>query len=138
HHLLAQLPLTVSPFLSLPAATTLPYTYKQLPSTLPPSVVDPIPANANTTDPSQAQSQPQAPQAKPAYVISSSGHAAHPDDIIASCRALQAHLLGMEQEAKRKVEQWEERRREAELAEKRRVAPGWLDENVRLLVPERK
>lgn len=44
----------------------------------------------------------------------------------------------MEQEAKRKVEEWEERRREAELAEKRRVAPGWLDENVRLLVPERK
>lgn len=44
----------------------------------------------------------------------------------------------MEQEAKRKVEEWEERRREAELAEKRRVAPGWLDENIRLLVPERK
>ena len=44
----------------------------------------------------------------------------------------------MEQEAKRKVEEWEERRREVELAEKRRVAPGWLDENVRLLVPERK
>lgn len=33
---------------------------------------------------------------------------------------------------------WEERRRAAELAEKRRVAPGWLDEDVRMLVPERK
>ncbi|KAF2496964.1 hypothetical protein BU16DRAFT_607759 [Lophium mytilinum] len=136
HPLLAQLPLTVSPFLSLPAATTLPYTYKSLPSTLPPSITDPT--NTNTSLPSQSTADAQQdPTNRTPYVLSASGHAAHPDDIIASCRALQAHLNSLEQKARATVAGWEERRRAAELAEKRRVAPGWLDEEVRMLVPER-
>ncbi|KAF2801742.1 uncharacterized protein BDZ99DRAFT_512811 [Mytilinidion resinicola] len=138
HPLLAQLPLTVSPFLSLPAATTLPYTYKSLPSTLPPSITDPT--NTNTTMPPQqppSVDPQQQETTRTPYVLSASGHAAHPDDIIASCRALQAHLNMLEQKARATVAEWEERRRAAELAEKRRVAPGWLDEEVRMLVPER-
>ena len=31
---------------------------------------------------------------------------------------------------------WEEQRRAADLAEKRRVAPGWLDNDVHLIKPE--
>lgn len=145
HHLLAQVPLTVSPFLSLPAATTLPYTYKQLPSTLPPSVVDPhsqsspasAAAPAAVAAAAAAASNDTSPAPKPAYVTSSTGHAAHPDDIIASCRALQAHLLKLQEDARDAVRRWEDGIRERELAEKRRVAPGWLDEEVRLLVPEK-
>ncbi|KAF4544158.1 Conserved oligomeric golgi complex subunit 2 protein [Lasiodiplodia theobromae] len=142
HPLLAQIPLTVSPFVSLPTATPLPYTYKQLPSTLPPSVTDP-PAVANATDDQQLQQDVNAAGGgvppKPAYVMSASGqHAAHPDDIIASCRALQAHLTRLTEDARATVRQWEEGIRERDLAEKRRVAPGWLDEDVKMLVPERK
>ncbi|KAK7706949.1 hypothetical protein SLS57_009463 [Botryosphaeria dothidea] len=133
HTLLAQIPLTVSPFVSLPTATPLPYTYKQLPSTLPPSVTDPPPDAANND--TQQQQQPP----KPAYVTSASGqHAAHPDDIIASCRALQAHLTQLTEDARATLRRWEDGIHERDLAEKRRVAPGWLDEEVKMLVPERK
>ncbi|KAJ5148527.1 hypothetical protein N7448_000105 [Penicillium atrosanguineum] len=77
HLFLAQVPLTVSPFINLPTSVTLPYTYKSVPSTLPPSV---------TVDPSN-------PDAKARYVISSSGeHAAHPDEILAACQSLEQHL----------------------------------------------
>ena len=76
--------------------------------------------------------------AKERFVVSSSGHAAHPEDIIASCRALQAHVAKMQDDADRELKQFEERIRERELAEKRRVAPGWLDSESRLLEPERK
>ncbi|EGR49325.1 uncharacterized protein TRIREDRAFT_106370 [Trichoderma reesei QM6a] len=126
HHLLEQVPLTVSPFVSLPTATTLSYNYKTLPSNIPPSQLG-IP-NASD-DPS---SQP-----KPKYVVSNSGHAAHPDDIIASCQALQAHIAKMQEDAERDLRELEERIRERELAEKRRLAPGWLDSDARLLEPER-
>lgn len=34
------------------------------------------------------------------------------------------------------MKEWEDRRRAEDLAEKRRVAPGWLDGDVKLLVPE--
>lgn len=44
----------------------------------------------------------------------------------------------MQDEARESVKRWEDGIRERELAEKRRVAPGWLDEEVRMLVPERK
>ena len=132
--------MTVSPFLSLPTGTTLPYTYKPLPTTLPPSIVDPpLPtadnnANSSQADPNAQQSQ----QAKPAYVQSTtSAHSAHPDDIIASCRALQTHLQKLQDDAQGTVRRWEEDIRERELAEKRRVAPGWLDAEQRMLVPER-
>jgi hypothetical protein len=141
HHLLAQVPLTVSPFLNLPTATTLPYTYKQLPSTLPYSVIDPPASNTSIGDPSadpNSATNSTMQQQKPAYVTTSAGHAAHPDDIIASCRALANHLDKMQEDAKAAVAKWENNIRERELAEKRRVAPGWLDEEVRMLVPEKK
>ncbi|OTB11723.1 hypothetical protein K445DRAFT_321877 [Daldinia sp. EC12] len=121
HPLLAQVPLTVSPFVSLPTATTLPYTYKSMPSTLPP------PASGVTG----------ASDDKVKYVVAQSGHAAHPDDIIASCKALQAHITRMQEESERTLRELQDRIRERELAEKRRVAPGWLDSDARLLQPER-
>lgn len=41
-------------------------------------------------------------------------------------------------DAKRTLSEWEEDIREKELAEKRRVAPGWLDREEKILEPERK
>ena len=134
HPLLAQVPLTVSPFLSLPQATPLPHTYKPLPSILPPSVTD-IPA-----PPVSSAESHSTPQQKPEYVIShSTGHSAHPDQIIESCRALQEHLKKIQEDTLRALSSWEGNIRDRELAEKRRVAPGWLDveESGRGLVPER-
>jgi len=123
HPLLAQIPLAVSPFVSLPTAPTLPYTYKTLPSTLPPSSTN----SASTSS-----------EGKPQYVVSSSGHAAHPDEIIASCKALQAHLQKMQDDADRALTEWLDKLKQRDLAEKRRVAPGWLDSDARILQPERK
>ncbi|KAI9803906.1 MAG: hypothetical protein M1825_001786 [Sarcosagium campestre] len=120
HPLLAQIPLTVSPFVSLPSATTLPYTYKSLPSTLPPS---------STGDTHGTE--------KPKYVVSSSGHAAHPDEIAASCRALQEHLQRMQDAAEQTLSDWDKSVKERELAERRRVAPGWLDRDEKILEPEK-
>ena len=119
--MLAQVPLTVSPFVSLPTATTLPYTYKTLPSTLPTS-------STGATDTKD----------KTKYVVSSSGHAAHPDEIISSCKALQAYIQKVQDDADRELKEWEDRIAARELAEKRRVAPGWLDSNARILEPEKK
>lgn len=110
----------MSPFVSLPTATTLPYTYKTLPSTLPPSST-----GVSGEDKSQ-------------YVVSVSGHAAHPDEIISSCRALQAYIQKVQDDADRELKAWEDKIAARELAEKRRVAPGWLDSEARLLEPERK
>lgn len=121
HPLLAQVPLTVSPFISLPTATTLPYTYKSLPSTLPPSST----GEDNGTE-------------KPKYVVFTSGHAAHPNEILASCQALQAHLKRLQDDAETTVKEWEESIKEQELAEKRRVAPGWLDREEKILEPSKK
>lgn len=118
HPLLAQVPLTVSPFISLPTAVTLPYTYKSVPSTLPPSV---------TVDQSGSD--------KPRYVVSTSGHGAHPDEIIASCKALQDHIQKTREEAQKTIKEWEEGIKERELAEKRRLAPGWLDRDEKILEP---
>ncbi|KAH8805801.1 hypothetical protein F5884DRAFT_709582 [Xylogone sp. PMI_703] len=122
HPLLAQLPLTVSPFVSLPTATTLPYTYKTLPSTLPPS------STGSTTG----------GQERPQYVVSQSGHAAHPDEIIESCKALQAYIQKVQDDADRELKAWEDAIAARDLAEKRRVAPGWLDSDTHILEPERK
>ncbi|KAL1970938.1 hypothetical protein VTN77DRAFT_2772 [Rasamsonia byssochlamydoides] len=120
HPLLAQVPLTVSPFISLPTAVTLPYTYKSVSSTLPPSV---------TVDPAN-------PDAKARYVVSSSGgHAAHPDEILASCESLEEHLKKTQADAEKLIKEWEESVKQRELAEKRRVAPGWLDREEKLLQP---
>lgn len=120
HPQLAQLPLTVSPFISLPTATTLPYTYKPLPSTLPPS---------STADPNGVEREK--------YIVSASGHAAHPDEIISSCQALQAHLQKLQENAERTLRGWEAGLKDQELAEKRRLAPGWLDRDEKILEPER-
>lgn len=125
HPLLAQVPLTVSPFTNLPTSITLPYTYKAMPSTLPTSAT----GVTSATDPESSE--------KPRYVVSQSGHAAHPDDIIASCRALQAHLTKLQGDAEQELRDLDERIKARELAEKRRVAPGWLDSDARLLEPER-
>ncbi len=123
HPLLAQIPLTVSPFISLPTAPTLPYTYKSLPSTLPPSSTG---EGAGTET------------AKPKYVVSPSGHAAHPDEIIASCEALAGHLQKMQDDAAQTLRSWQDAIRDRELAEKRRVAPGWLDREEKILEPQRR
>lgn len=122
HPLLAQVPLTVSPFINLPTSVTLPYTYKSVPSTLPPSV---------TVDPSN-------PDVKARYVVSSSGeHAAHPEEILASCLSLEDHLKKTRSDAENAIKEWEESIRQRDLAEKRRVAPGWLDREEKLLQPTR-
>lgn len=125
HPLLAQVPLTVSPFINLPTSVTLPYTYKAMPSALPPSAT-----GISSTNSAEGTS-------KPRYVVSQSGHAAHPDDIIASCRALQDHIGKLQADAERELRELDERIQARELAEKRRVAPGWLDSDARLLEPER-
>ncbi|KAI4234597.1 MAG: hypothetical protein LQ349_003687, partial [Xanthoria aureola] len=118
HPLLAQIPLTVSPFISLPSAPTLPYTYQPLPSTLPPSAT----ADSNGNE-------------REKIVVSQSGHAASPDDIIASCQALQAHIEKMQENSERTIREWEDNLREEQLAEKRRLAPGWLDRDEKILQP---
>jgi hypothetical protein len=122
HPLLTQVPLTISPFLSLPTSVPLPYSYKSLPSTLPPSILQP-----------QNQSNEQQP---PQYVTSASGSSAHPDTILSSCTALQQHLSKLEAEARRTLKGWEDKRAAEDLAEKRRLAPGWLDSGVHILKPE--
>ncbi|KAK2748955.1 hypothetical protein FQN57_007238 [Myotisia sp. PD_48] len=118
HPLLAQIPLTVSPFISLPTATTLPYTFKSLPSSLPPSVI--VDSNGSQT---------------PKYVVSSSGHAAHPAELLASYQALTRHMELRQAERKATIAEWEESIKQRELAEKRRLAPGWLDREEKLLQP---
>lgn len=75
---------------------------------------------------------------KAKFVVSSSGHAAHPDDIIASCKSLQAYVQKLKDDADRELKAWEEKIAERDLAEKRRVAPGWLDSEARILEPERR
>ncbi|KAG6040314.1 hypothetical protein E4U41_000910 [Claviceps citrina] len=76
-------------------------------------------------------------QPKPRFIVSGSGHAAHPDDIKESCRALLAHITDLQQNAEKELEEFDERLRQRDLAEKRRVAPGWLDSESRLLEPQR-
>ncbi|KZZ97411.1 hypothetical protein AAL_03375 [Moelleriella libera RCEF 2490] len=97
-----------------------------MPSNIPPSSMG-IPTA------SEGDSQ----QPKPQFVVSGSGHAAHPDDIHQSCRALLAHVTTLQAKAQQELKDFEERIRQRELAEKRRVAPGWLDSESRLLEPER-
>ncbi|KEY63961.1 hypothetical protein S7711_08686 [Stachybotrys chartarum IBT 7711] len=129
HHLLEQVPLTVSPFVSLPSATTLSYNYKTLPSTIPPSSLG-IPA---ASDPEQYASQP-----KPRYITAAgSGYAGHPEDIINSCEALKEHIKQTHAKFEQDLKDFEERIRERDLAEKRKLAPGWLDSEARILEPER-
>ena len=71
-------------------------------------------------------------------MVSPSGHAAHPDEIIASCKALQAFIQKVQDDADRELKAWQEAIDARDLAEKRRVAPGWLDSDARILEPERR
>jgi len=75
---------------------------------------------------------------RPQFIISSTGRAVHPDEVVASCTALERHLDKTASEADALIKKWEEGVRERELAEKRRVAPGWLDRDEKMLEPERK
>lgn len=71
-------------------------------------------------------------------MFSSSGeHAAHPDEILAACQSLEQHLKKTQSEAESSIKSWEEAIQQRELAEKRRVAPGWLDRDEKLLQPSR-
>jgi hypothetical protein len=72
---------------------------------------------------------------KPKYITSSSGHTAHPDDVIASCKALQDHLTMSHEDGKKAIADWEQSIKDRELAEKRRKAPGWLDMDEKILEP---
>lgn len=54
-----------------------------------------------------------------------------------SCKALQAHILKAREDAQRAIKEWDEGIKERELAEKRRVAPGWLDRDEKILEPVR-
>ena len=97
-----------------------------MPSNIPPSALG---IQTASDDPSM--------QPKPRYVVSNTGHAAHPDDIMASCKALHAHINKLQEDAERELREFDERIRERDLAEKRRLAPGWLDSDARLLEPEK-
>lgn len=44
----------------------------------------------------------------------------------------------MQEDAQRALQEWEDSIKERELAEKRRVAPGWLDREEKILEPEKK
>jgi hypothetical protein len=145
--LLEQVPLTVSPFISLPSATTLSYNYKTMPSSIPPSSLgiqaasddSALSAGAGAAGGGGGATPQQGSSAnKPRYIVSGSGgHAAHPDDIITTCRALHAQVSKMQEDAERELRGFEERIRARDLAEKRRLAPGWLDSEAKLLEPER-
>lgn len=81
---------------------------------------------------------PNNPDAKARYVISTSGeHAAHPDEILAACQSLEQHLKKTRSDAEGTIKAWEESIKQRDLAEKRRVAPGWLDRDEKLLQPSR-
>lgn len=70
-------------------------------------------------------------------MVAPSGHAAHPNEIIESCQALQAHIVQVQDDAEKKIREWEKELKDQELAEKRRVAPGWLDREEKILQPKR-
>lgn len=134
--------------MTLPTPPTLPYTYKAMPSALPPQsylTYQPPPSSANPhpapqpvpTDPatgkprfvSSTPSGGDGSQAQPLFV--------HPDEVIATCQQLREHVERLTRDAQREIEEFDERIRARDLAEKRRVAPGWLDSEVHILQPER-
>jgi len=57
---------------------------------------------------------------------------------VASCKALRAYIQKVQDDADRELKEWEDDVKARELAEKRRVAPGWLDSDARILEPEKK
>lgn len=107
--------------MSLPTAATLPYTYRSVPSTLPVSAI----LNTNPDD-------------KTPFVISKGGHKAHPDEIIAACVTLEQHVQKTLGDDATVIRAWNDSLHQRDLAEKRRVAPGWLDREEKLLQPTHK
>ncbi|KAF3934756.1 hypothetical protein ABW20_dc0107820 [Dactylellina cionopaga] len=108
--LLAQIPLTVSPFAGLPTSITLPYDYVSLPASLPP--------------PSSSQ------------IVSPSGQSSiSPEQLIADCNNLAGYLNNEAKTAQDEIEKWVKGIDDRELMEKRRVAPGWLDTGMMMLEP---
>ena len=55
--------------------------------------------------------------------------------MIKSCTALQQHIAKTAEESRRVIDEWEQGIKDRELAEKRRVAPGWLDREEKILEP---
>lgn len=73
---------------------------------------------------------------KAPYVVSiTGGYASHPDEMLASYQALEDHLKKTMVDAEKTIKDWEDSVKQRELAEKRRVAPGWLDREEKLLQP---
>lgn len=70
--------------------------------------------------------------------MSASGHAASPEDIIKPCQALQEHIRKTQEAAETAIREWEQSLKDQDLAEKRRLAPGWLDRSEKILEPEKK
>ena len=129
--LLSNLPLRISPSISLPRAPTLPYTYAPLPHSLPPSST-PGPTSEPDTVSANAS-------ALHRFVVApNSRHAAHPEEIIQSCRKLMKHIEDTEARNQNLIEEWERKLKEEEVLEKRRRAPGWLDRDEKLLEPEKR
>ena len=120
------MPLTVSPFVTLPKAPTLPHNYATLPSTLPPSILTSAPVGDSSDD---------AQQQLPAYVSSASGFRAHPSTIIAQNKALREQIDNAAVEGHSRVRAWRDAIGERDLADKRRKAPGWLDSDAKILQP---
>ncbi len=59
-----------------------------------------------------------------------------PEEIIDRCRELKEYIGRVQDEASRSLQEWEQAVQEEELKEKRRLAPGWLDREERVLEPE--
>lgn len=55
-----------------------------------------------------------------------------------SCKALLEYVQKVQDDAERDLREWEEAIRARDLAEKRRLAPGWLDSEVKVLEPMKK
>ena len=128
--ILEQIPLTVSSALHLPTIPTLSYAYKTMPSSLAASIIDTPPSSTGPTTMTASQ--------KPAYIRAPNGQtAAHPSDAARSCRELLSMLDKQQETASMDVRAWEDALTRKELEEKRRVAPGWLDRDERLLQPQR-
>lgn len=58
-----------------------------------------------------------------------------PDQLVADCNNLIAHLTNEVKAAKEEIDKWVKSIKDRELMEKRRVAPGWLDTGVVMLEP---
>ena len=115
---LSQLVLIKSPYLQLPHPVTLPYNYTPLPSSVD-TIVNPHRPPRNVTD-----SQPTTDFSQ---VLSSVELSVQ--RITALKSEHEAHL--------ERIKSWEDQIQVREVREKRRIAPGYLDTDQRLLMPTR-